>query len=46
MPNVDSIWLKTKELLTYHYGCHSNQVTIATKYVTNVYCPKEALYQI
>ena len=30
MPNVDSIWPKTKELLTYHYGCHSNLVTIAT----------------
>ena len=27
MPNVNSIWLKTKELLTYHYGCHSNLVT-------------------
>ena len=39
MPNVDSIWLKTKELLTYHYN-------IATKYVTNVCCPKEALCQI
>ena len=31
MPNVDSIWLKTKELLTYHYGCHSNLATIATR---------------
>ena len=33
MPNVDSISHKTKELLTYHYGCHSNLVTIATRYV-------------
>ena len=32
MPNVDSTWYKTKELLTYHYGCHSNLVTIATRY--------------
>ena len=31
MLNVDSIGLKTKELLTYHYGCHSNLVTIATR---------------
>ena len=33
MPNVDSIWIKTNKLLTYHYGCHSNIVTIATRYV-------------
>ena len=41
MPNVDSIWLKTKELLTYHYGCHSNLVTIAAWYVADAYHPKE-----
>ena len=35
MPNVDSILLKTKELLTYHYGCHSNLVTIATRHVAD-----------
>ena len=35
MPNVISIWLKTKELLPYHYGCHSNPVTIATRYVAD-----------
>ena len=35
MPNVDSIWLKTKELLTYHYGCQSNLVTIATRYAAD-----------
>ena len=46
MPNVDSLWLKTNKLLSYHYGCHSNLVTIATRYVANVYCPKEALYQM
>ena len=26
MPNVDSIQLRTKELLTYHCGCHGNEV--------------------
>ena len=41
MPNVDSIWLKTKELLTYHYGCHGNLVTIATKYVADAIHPKK-----
>ena len=43
---MTSVGLKTKELFTKHFGCHGNQVTIAKKYVTNVYCPKEALYQI
>ena len=46
MPNVNSIWLKTKELLTYHYGCHSNLVTIATRYVADAYHPKKGPYQI
>ena len=46
MLNNISIQLKTKELLTSHSGCHGNLVTIATRYVSNVYCPKEALYQM
>ena len=46
MPNVDSIWLKKKELLTYHYGCHSNLVTIARRYVADAYYPKKGPYQI
>ena len=46
MPNVDSTWLKTNELLTYHYGCHSNLVTIATKYVAGAYHSKQGPYQI
>ena len=46
MPNVNSIELKTKELLTYHYGCHSNLVTIVTSYVTDAYHPKKGSYQI
>ena len=43
MPSMTSIELKTKELFTEHCGCDGNQVTIATKYATDVYCPKEAL---
>ena len=43
---MDTIWLKTKELLTYHYGCHGNLGTIATRYVADAYCPKEPPYQI
>ena len=46
MPNVDSIRLKTKELLTYHYGCHSNLVTITTRYVADSYHTKKGSYQI
>ena len=46
MPNMDSIWLKAKELLTYYCGCHGNLVTIATSYVADAYCLKEPPYQI
>ena len=46
MPIIKSIQSKTKELLTYHCGCHSNQVTIATRYVADVYYSKEALCQM
>ena len=46
MPNVDSTWLKTKELLNYHYGCHSNLVTIAARCVADAYHPKKGPYQI
>ena len=35
--NKISIQLKTKELLTNHYGCHGNKVARAKRYVTNVY---------
>ena len=31
-----------EESFTLNCGCHGNQVTIATRYVANVYCPKEA----
>ena len=46
MPNIDSIQLKTKELLTYYCGCHGNLVNIATRYVADAYCPNEPPYQI
>ena len=46
MPNMDSIRLKTKELLMYHCGCYGNLVTIATLYVADAYHPKEPLCQI
>ena len=46
MQNVDSTWLKTKEVLIYHHGCHSNLVTIATRYVADAYHPKKGSYQI
>ena len=44
--NVDSIQLETKELLTYHCGCHGKLVTKATRYVADAYRPKEPSYQI
>ena len=41
MLNVDSIWLKTNKLLSYHYDCHSNLVTMGTRYVADAYHPKK-----
>ena len=38
---MDTIQLKTNELLTYHCG-----VTMAMRYVADAYCPKEPPYQI
>ena len=42
MPNIKSIQLTTKELLTYLCGYHGDLVIIATRYVADAYCPKEA----
>ena len=42
MPNMKSIQLKTKELLTYLCGYHDNPVAIATRYVAGAYYSKEA----
>ena len=44
MPNMESIQLKIKELLTYHCGCHGNLVIIATRYVADAYLPNEPPY--
>ena len=38
--------VKTKELLTYLCGYHSNLVTTAMRYVADAYCLKEAPCQI
>ena len=46
MPNVKSIQIKTKELLTYHFHCHGNLVTIAARYVADAYYSKETPCQI
>ena len=46
MPNMDLIQLKAKALLRFHSGCHSNQVTIATRYLADAYHLKVAPYQI
>ena len=43
---MDSIQLTTKELLTYHCGCHGNLVTIATRYVADAYRPIEPALEI
>ena len=34
MPNINSIHLKTKELLRYYCSFHGNLVTVAMKYVS------------
>ena len=43
---MDSMQLETKELLTYHCGCHGDLVTIATKYVADDNSPIKPSYQI
>ena len=42
MPNMNSIDLKTKELLRYMYHCsfHGNLVDMVFKYAADAYCPK------
>ena len=42
MPNMNSIHLKTKELLRYHCSFHGNLVAVALTYAADTYCPKEA----
>ena len=38
---MNLIELRNKELLTYHYGCHGNLITIATRYLADAYCPNK-----
>ena len=42
MPNMNSIHLKTKELLRYNYSFHGNLVAVALKCAADAYCPNEA----
>ena len=43
MPNMNSIHLKTKELLRYHCSFHGNLFAVALKYAVNANCPKKSL---
>ena len=38
MLNVDSIQLKTMELLTHDCGCYGNLIIMAMRYVADAYC--------
>ena len=40
---MNSIALKTKKVIQFQFGCHGNQVSIATRYEADAYCPNEAL---
>ena len=42
MLNMNSIHLKTKDLLRYHCSCDGNLVAVAMKYAADACCPKEA----
>ena len=46
MPNINSITIKTKELLRYHCGYHGKIVTIATGHSGDAYFLNEDLRQI
>ena len=46
MPNMNSIQFKTHELLRYHFHCHGNLVTIATRYVADAYHHKDISHQM
>ena len=38
---MKSVRFKTHELLRYHFRCHGNLVTIATRYVADAYHHKD-----
>ena len=46
LANMNSIQLKTKDLLRFHSGYHGDQVSIATRYVADGYRIRKPLYQI
>ena len=46
IPNMNSIQLKTNELLVFHSGCHGNQVPIAARYEADAYCPDERVIDV
>ena len=46
LANMNSIQVKTKELLRFHSGCNGKHVTIATRYVAETYHPKKPPHQI
>ena len=46
MANMNSIQLKTKELLRFRSGYHGDQVSIASRYVADGYCIRKPRYQI
>ena len=46
MANLNSIRLKTKELLRFHSCYHGDLATIATRYVADAYCLRKPWYQI
>ena len=43
MLNMNSIHLKTNELLRYHCSFHGNLVAVALKYAVDDYYPKKSL---
>ena len=43
---MNSIQPKTKELVKFHSDCHGNPVTIAMRYVADVYHPNENLIRL
>ena len=46
LANMNSIQLKSKDLLRFHYGYHVEQVSIATRYIADGCCIREPQYQI
>ena len=43
---MNSIPLKTKELLKFHFSCYGKRLTIVARYKPDAYYAKESPYQI